>query len=253
MSNVLTNSLETKSYTLFLSSVDKIGGKNNEAQFNVNWADFLPIDYDTFKVTFSFQTGGGYYLDKTFTSATNTASSGSTTLTLNTVNTGVVVPGMILSGSAFIQAGTYIVSGPANGGTGAYVISKPTTGVILNTSIAGNVVYSGCKIVCDMLGRSYSFDSGKTGPSSILGYAQRDLASTQSTSNSFSAFYLQFPPKTISRPNQNLVTFSFYNLNNNFLLTDTTSTGLLQSDMTNWNIILEFTPCLTSANSLKKD
>ena len=36
MSNVLTNQLETKSYTLFLSSADKISGTNNQATFNIN-------------------------------------------------------------------------------------------------------------------------------------------------------------------------------------------------------------------------
>ena len=54
MSNILTNSLETKSYTLYLSSVDKVSGTNNNATFNVNFQDFLPKEYDTYKIGFSF-------------------------------------------------------------------------------------------------------------------------------------------------------------------------------------------------------
>ena len=46
MSNILTNSLETKTYTLFLSSTDKVSGTNNSATFNVNWDAFLPREFD---------------------------------------------------------------------------------------------------------------------------------------------------------------------------------------------------------------
>jgi hypothetical protein len=56
MSNILTNSLETKSYTLFISSNDKVDGTNNNATFNINWDSFLPREYDTYKLGFSFQT-----------------------------------------------------------------------------------------------------------------------------------------------------------------------------------------------------
>lgn len=55
MSNILTNNLETKTYTLFLASADKVSGTNNSAVFNVNWDSFLPREYDTYKVTFSYQ------------------------------------------------------------------------------------------------------------------------------------------------------------------------------------------------------
>ena len=95
-----------------------------------------------------------------------------------------------------------------------------------------------------MGGKSFSFDITTKSQSFTLGYIQRDIQSTASSSNSFSAFYLQSPPKTINRPNQNLVNVSFYNITNGLLLVDTsqyTPTALL-TDMTPWNMILEFTP-----------
>ena len=70
MSNILTNSLETKSYTVFLSSVDKASGNNNSATFQINWADFLPRKFTTYKMSFSFQSGGGNYKDSSFTNNT---------------------------------------------------------------------------------------------------------------------------------------------------------------------------------------
>ena len=105
----------------------------------------------------------------------------------------------------------------------------------------------------NLLGRSYSFDSNTKSPSITLGYAQRDIQTTSSSSNSFSVFYLQFPPKTISTPTQNQITISLYNLNySNVLLCDTDTTGNLLTDCTPWNIIIEFTPVLSSVNSYNK-
>jgi hypothetical protein len=91
------------------------------------------------------------------------------------------------------------------------------------------------------------------GQSSTLGYSQRDIQTSTSTSNSFSTFYLDFPPKTINRPNQNLITISIFNAFNNFLLVDTNKGGTVKTDMSNWNLILEFTPVQNSVNALKKD
>ena len=57
------NQLDKNSYTLFLNSTDKVSGSNNNANYQVNWDDFLPRDIDNYKVVFSFQTAGGYYRD----------------------------------------------------------------------------------------------------------------------------------------------------------------------------------------------
>ena len=252
MSNILTNSLETKTYTVFLASVDKASGTNNQASFQINWDDFLPREYDQYKMTFSFQSGGGNYLDKSFScAATANGTNGTNTFTVTTTSiTGTMAVGQIVSGPASIPSGTYItaVSGvnTPSAGLQTITISKKLTATLTLGSPVGSIVYSGCKITCDSLGRSYSYDSNTKGPSITLGYAQRDIQSSTSTSNSFSAFYLQFPPKTISRPNQNFITFGLYNLNNGFLLTDTTSGGVPTTDCTNWNIILEFIPVLNS-------
>ena len=57
------NQLDKCSYTLFLSSTDKVSGSNNNASYQVNWDDFLPRDIEYYKTVFSFQTAGGYYRD----------------------------------------------------------------------------------------------------------------------------------------------------------------------------------------------
>ena len=57
------NQLDKNSYTLFLNSSDKVSGTNNNANYDVNWDDFLPRDIESFKVVYSFQTAGGYYRD----------------------------------------------------------------------------------------------------------------------------------------------------------------------------------------------
>ena len=57
---------DKKTYTLSLSSRDKISGTNNNATFNINWDTFLPRKYDTYKVIFNFQTIQGVYMDATY-------------------------------------------------------------------------------------------------------------------------------------------------------------------------------------------
>ena len=93
------------------------------------------------------------------------------------------------------------------------------------------------------------------GKSLCLGYAQRDnqTSSGNSAGNTITCFYSYNTPKTITRPNKNLLTIQIYNLYSvlsgvNTLLTDTNnSTGLNNSvptaDMTAYSMIIEFTPC----------
>lgn len=138
--------------------------------------------------------------------------------------------------------GTYSIN---TAQTTAYVgvpLYIPETITVAPSASSGSVVYSGVKLVMNTLGKSYSFDTTTKSPSSVIGYAQRDMQTTTSSSNSFSAFYLQFPPKTMNRPNQNLINIQIYNLNNSLLMTDTTSTGIALGDMTPYTLILEFTP-----------
>ena len=62
-----------------------------------------------------------------------------------------------------------------------------------------------------------------------------------------SCWYLYNAPKTISIPNQNVITISIYNTcqttQSSGLLVDTNSSGsVLATDMSNWQMILEFIP-----------
>ena len=261
MSNILTNSLETKSYTLFISSNDKVSGTNNNATFNINWDSFLAREYDTYKLAFSFQTGGGNYKDNQQFSTSASWTFNGNTLTIptgSTYNNSLKV-GMFITGtSASLKVGTYITgygTGTGNGGT--YYVSQfyGTTAIIIGSLLVGSMVFSGCQINMDLKGRSYSYNTAVSGPSnSILGYAQRDLQTATTNSNSFSVFYLQFPPKSVSRPTENTMSISLYNLNYlgyNIPLYDTDSSGNLLTDCTPWNIILEFNPVLSSQNNYK--
>lgn len=60
--------LEKQTYTLYINSADKVSGSNNNGSYNVNWASFLPTDFQFYKVLFSFQTAGGNYKDATYSS-----------------------------------------------------------------------------------------------------------------------------------------------------------------------------------------
>ena len=159
------NYLDTKSYTLFLSSADKVSGTNNNAIFT------------QFKVAYSFVSTGGYYFD---------------------IPTGAT---------------------PSN--------------------------YNNCRIVADFNARSCSY--GAKGPSLTLGYAQRDIQITGSSSNSFSSFFYQYPGKTIFTPTQNSLNIKIYNPGPqlavvNQLLVNTSNTGVSTGDMTSWNMVMEFVP-----------
>ena len=192
-------------------------------------------------MNFSYQSGGGNYKDSVC-SFTGTWNSETNQLTVSSISSGVIAVGALLSGIGIVS-NTYILSyGTGIGGTGVYTLSNIQNITGVNASCSANVVYSGTKTIMNSFSRSYSFDTTSKSESFTLGYAQRDIQTGTSTSKSFSAFYLQFPPKSIVRPPQNLINFSFYNLNNNFLLNDTSSTGVSLSDMTPWNIIIEFVP-----------
>ena len=54
---------EIATYSLVLNSFDKTYGTNNNATFQVNWNDFLPAEYDQYKIKYSFFSNGGFYLD----------------------------------------------------------------------------------------------------------------------------------------------------------------------------------------------
>ena len=71
--------------------------------------------------------------------------------------------------------------------TGGYYKDTATISGGLTSIDSASKVYSQLKIVLDLQGRSYTYDSSTNGPSLILGYAIREP--TSSTTNSFSAFF----------------------------------------------------------------
>jgi len=167
---------EKTTYTLYINSNDKVSGTNNNASFAINWDDFLPREYQKYKVAFNFQTSGGNYKDATY----------------------ATVP---------------------------YVFSAAT-------------------IKMNNLGKTFSFDTATKSNSYTLGVIQRDIQTTGSSSNTLACYYLYNPPKTMTRPNQNLITILVYNnYFANTLLTDTNAGGTaLSADMTSWSMVMEFIP-----------
>jgi hypothetical protein len=105
-------------------------------------------------------------------------------------------------------------------------------------------VFSTAKIVSNLQGASFSYDSSTNAGSTVLGLIQRDIQTTSSSSNTLSCFFYQNASKTIVRPSSNLFTISIYNnYLANTLLVDTNSAGnLLWPDMTSWTAVLEFIP-----------
>jgi len=196
--------------------------------------------------------GLGTYTVSVFQAVASTTITSTQSVFTVTAGSNIAVNKVYYNGAAYTTPLTITGLGTGTGGTGTYSILTST--LIASTSFYTNqtygipfitqssVVYSGVKIVMNTLGKSYSFDTSTMGTSNIIGYAQRDMQTSTSNSNSFAAFYLQFPPKTINRPNQNLINIQLYNLNNNLLLTDTTAAGVPVGDCTPYTLIMEFTP-----------
>ena len=212
---------DTTTYSLVINSADKVSGTNNNATYQVNWRDFLPDNYDTYKVAFSFQSVAGYYSDGFFSNTgPNLGALGNTT-TLNQYPIGSVQIVMQAAAGAILNC---ILVGPGvPGGTRVIAINGTTMTLSLptvNTIIAGTAFYfydigavnisgfSGARILMQNQGRSYSFDTQTRGPSTNLGIIQRDIQIASSKSNALSCFYSQNPPRTMARPNQNMLTIA---------------------------------------------
>jgi hypothetical protein len=111
-------------------------------------------------------------------------------------------------------------------------------------------VFSSATIRINWGGRSYSFDTSTKSPSINLGVIQRDIQTSTSSSNTLGCYYLYNPPRTIARPNQNIITVSIYNQSTGGLLVDTTTAPTLLTDMTNWTGYFEFIPIADSKVAL---
>ena len=113
-------------------------------------------------------------------------------------------------------------------------------------------MFASARIAFDTGGKSHSFDTKSLSQSTTIGYLNRDIQTSTSSSNTLSCFHNQNSAKTISRPNQNVITIQIYNTSTttatNSLLFDTNSAGTaLSTDMSNWNMIIEFIPIEDSA------
>jgi hypothetical protein len=277
---VVVDNYSDTTYTLVLNSNDRIaGGTNSFATFQINWNELLPTEYERYKMVFTFQTTGGYYADGSYLKTYATGSSGTTTssaFTLagsNTISvgaaTGTVTVGMVVNAPGVLSGTTIIAYTPSV----SITLSAPTfMGMPASTVISyyyasdvSPVNFSAARIAMSTGTRSFSFDTSTKAPSINLGIIQRDIQTSQTKSNTLSSFYCQNPPRTIGRPNQNLVTISVYNncffqggitsntgaagstfsttSTNMNLLTDTYANGSnFFSDMTPWSMFIEFIP-----------
>ena len=119
--------LSDKSYTLFLSSADKVSGTNNSANFNVNWDSFLPREYSIYKVTFSFQSGGGNYKDTQFTAVS----------TNGVLTCATILNGLLTFTTANMNAAGFTPTGKAGIYIGQQITGTGITNLILQDTEQG--------------------------------------------------------------------------------------------------------------------
>lgn len=281
---VVVDNYSDTTYTLVLNSLDRIaGGSNSYATFQVNWNELLPTEYERYKMVFTFQTTGGYYADGLYLKSPlilrgNSTSSAFTLAGSNTISVGddtnTVAVGMVVNAPGVLSGTTVIAYIP----NVSITLSQPTfmgmpTSTVISYFYANDVnpvTFSAARIAMSTGTRSYSFDTSTKAPSINLGIIKRDIQTSQPKKNTLSSFYCQNPPRTIGRPNQNLVTISVYNncffqggvtsitgatgptfsttSTNMNLLTDTYAHGSIDyrdswfPDMTPWSMFIEFIP-----------
>ena len=198
-----------------------------------------------------FQSGGGKYTDGLYPTFTATTAGNILTVITMTASSQAIALNQIITGGT-LSANTFINGfGTGKGGLGTYTINGANTNAAPST-YKTYYSFSGGKIVMNSLSRSCSFDTSTKSQSYTLGFIQRDVQTTTSISNYFSANYLQAPSKTMYRTTDNMITISIYNNTNNLLLTDTSqyTTITALTDMTSWNMILEFSPIEDSKISI---
>ena len=275
-------------YSLVLNSNDRLLGTHNHATFNIDWEKFLPVDIKEYKVCYAFQSTGGRYTDGIFqknplapttgvtsvTTGASVSSSGTTSITF-AASTGLVVGDYVYGvGIASDTTITVVTGNTVN-------LSTPVFGNIpigaslqvVTAASVNSVSFSSARILANFGGKSYSYDTGGQGGQSLnIGNIARDTQTITSKSNTFSAFYCQYPPRTISRPINNLFIVSIFNnsvfqggptsyTNVNGVLSygstastanflcDTTNisqgapvAGTMIADMSPWTMTLEFIP-----------
>ena len=124
-----------------------------------------------------------------------------------------------------------------------------TSGGKYSDDTANGKIFSSAKVVIDFGNKSYSYDTGNKGTSTTLGLVYRDIQLSNSNSNTLSCWYLYNPPRTISRPSVTQINVKIINQYSGGLLTDTytvSSVVTAAQDMTPYNLILEFIPCVST-------
>ena len=231
MSVVLDNILHLDkttdvTYSLVLNSNDRVSGTHNNATFNIEWNNFLPVDTTEYKVCYAFQSTGGYYSDGIFqknpyapttgvTSVTTSAavsSSGNSVITF-TASTGLVVGDYVYGvGIATGTTITVVTGNTVNLSIPIFAnIAGGTALQIVTSASVNSTSFSSARILANFGGKSYSYDTGIKGQSLNLGNISRDTQTLTSKSNTFSAFYCQWAPRVISRPINNQFTISVVN------------------------------------------
>jgi len=168
------DSLEKKTYTLYLNSNNSLTTSINNTSFHVDYSTFLPEEYNLYKVRFNFVSVGGFYKD------------------------------------------------------GSY------NGVYTRFNLAD--------VYVDFGSRNFSYSPESSGPTLNLGFIKRDTQTSSSVTNYFSASYLDNPPKTITRPSNNVINVQIYNIDTGKLLVDTSGSSLANDMNGEWVMALEFIP-----------
>jgi hypothetical protein len=242
---------KSTSYNLYISSSDKVSGNNRDGVFQVNWDDFLPREYSAYTTTFSFQSTGGAFKDTAATFTASIASTGIMTLSAFTVGGWIPTGSPSLFGTG-VPSGT-VITGMLSGTLGGGVANTYQTNcykLVAGTTMTSNLNFCAGKVILYTQGTSLSFDTTSKSVGNTLGYIQRNVQS--STVSCFSCSNVQSAPKTISRPNQNMVKIVINNINSeNLFLSDTNSLGNTLFEMTPWNMIITFYPVMTSRNKIQ--
>ena len=100
--------VDSTTYSLVINSVDRVSGTNNNATFQINWKDFLPDDYQSYKLAFSFQSSGGYYSDGSYASAG--ANLGATAIITSPSATAIASNTLTLANNVGLLVGQTVVS-----------------------------------------------------------------------------------------------------------------------------------------------
>jgi len=165
-----SDSLEQTTYSVVVNSADKQSGTNNNGTYQINFDDFLPREYNKYKLAFTFQTTGGNYKDGTynsvpivFSSATIRINWGGRSYSFDTstkapsINLGVIQRDIQISTSSSNTLGCYYLYNPPrtvarpntnnitisiyNQATGSFLVDTNSTGTSLLSDMTAWTAY----------------------------------------------------------------------------------------------------------------